>query len=287
MKSETELLQIAEEKGWNYISQYEILPESFIRKHKDDIEWDDICAHQRMSESLIRDFQDKLCWRRISLYQTLTESFIREFQKKVHWAYINVHQILSESFIKEFKNRVNWGNISRCQSLSEQFIREFKDKLDLVLISFNQNISNEFRKELNLKSVHTWYNTSEEEKIKYIQEKSVFNIESDEDGKYILAYKTVRENYKSVHDRRVEYQIGKTVQVQRCNCNMETENSFGLSAWDEKNAFEYYPFGRLLLVKIYIRDIGAIVHRGRKIRCYKQTVVKELKNLSFSKEEII
>ncbi|MFA5600687.1 MAG: hypothetical protein WDA06_08850, partial [Phenylobacterium sp.] len=72
------------------------------------------------------------------------------------------------------------------------------------------------------------------------------------------------------------YEIGKTYKS-HCDCNLTNENSFGLSAWTKKEALEYYPKGKLLKVKIDIKDIGAIVHNGNKIRCFKFEVLEEIK----------
>jgi len=45
----------------------------------------------------------------------------------------------------------------------------------------------------------------------------------------------------------------------------------------KKRALKYYKHGKLLKVKINIEDIGAIIHDGGKIRCFKFEVIKEVK----------
>ena len=54
------------------------------------------------------------------------------------------------------------------------------------------------------------------------------------------------------------------------------EKSFGLSAWTMEKALDYCSKGDLYLVKIYIEDIGAIVHDGTKIRCFRQTFLEKI-----------
>ena len=92
---------------------------------------------------------------------------------------------------------------------------------------------------------------------------------------FILAYKGVRKNNYSAFNFQYRYEIGKTY-TSNCDCNLLNGNSFGLSAWTLNEARKYCD-EKILLVKIYIEDIGAIVHDGNKIRCFKLTVVKEVK----------
>jgi hypothetical protein len=56
-----------------------------------------------------------------------------------------------------------------------------------------------------------------------------------------------------------------------CDCT-NNENSFGLSAWNYNNAKEYCD-ELVIKVKIYIKDIGRVVHDGGKIRCSKFLVL--------------
>ena len=57
---------------------------------------------------------------------------------------------------------------------------------------------------------------------------------------------------------------------------MDEENSFGLSAWTKEKALEYYE-GELYKVKIHIDDVGALVQKGSKIRCFKLEVIEKIK----------
>ena len=229
------------------------MTEKEIRKQIKDgtISWNYISECQTLSEEFIREFEDKVNWYNISTYQTLSEDFIKEFENKVDWNYISERQTLSEDFIKEFENKVNWYNISAYQTLSEEFIREF----NITVLENN------------------WLYTSKEDKLKYVKENTQYEVIENE---YILAYKTVKNNYCSVFKQDFFYEVGKTY-VSHCDCNLKNENSFGLSAWTKEKALEYHNKGKLLKVKIFIEDIGAIVHNNNKIRCKKLTVIEEIK----------
>jgi len=89
----------------------------------------------------------------------------------------------------------------------------------------------------------------------------------------------VKLNGYSVYNNQFKYEVGNTYEDFHCDCNSNDNNSFGLSAWDKKEALKYYDVGKLLKVKIDIEDIGCIVpYHNNKIRCWKLTVLKELKN---------
>ena len=45
----------------------------------------------------------------------------------------------------------------------------------------------------------------------------------------------------------------------------------------EESQLRKYCNEKIILVKIYIKDIGAIVHKGGKIRCFKFKVMEEIK----------
>ena len=89
-----------------------------------------------------------------------------------------------------------------------------------------------------------------------------------------MAYKAVRKDGSSVFNRHFTYAPNQTYEA-HCDCNLDEENSFGLSAWAKPKAKKYYPGGKILKVKIAIKDIGAIVHKNQKIRCRKLTVLQE------------
>ncbi len=261
---------------WCNVSINQRLSESFIREFKDKVNWTCISIYQRLSESFIREFKDKFDWDwgYISVSQKLSESFIREFKDKVSWVRISIYQKLSESFIREFKDKVYWPNISIDQKLSESFIREFKDKVDWEYISYYQKLSSKFRKEFSIvASKNNWIYKPVNFKLAYIKKNTNYEVI---DNKYIIAYKSVRDDYCSVFARNhYKYEIGKEYES-HCDCNINNDNSFGLSAWTKEGALQYHNKGKLLKVQIAIKDIGAIV-QNNKIRCFKFKVLEEIK----------
>jgi phosphoribosylanthranilate isomerase len=258
--------------NWNHISIHQTLSEEFIRKFKDKVYWNHISKYKTLSAEFIREFKDNVDWTYISIYQTLSEEFIREFKDKVNWEYISRYQTLSEDFIREFKDNVYWYYISIHQTLSEEFIREFKDKVNWYYISMYQKLSLSFRKEFNIEvSSSCWLYKSTKKKLEYIKEHTNYEVIDD---KYVIAYKSVRNNMSSVFKPSIKYEIGKTYHS-HCDCNVDEENSFGLSAWTKEKAKEYHD-EILLKVKISISKIGAIVHDDQKIRCFEQKILTRI-----------
>lgn len=68
---------------WKHISEYQILPEYFIREFKYKVNWYIISRYQKLSEDFIRENQDKVYWEHILQYQKLSEDFRKEFQDNV------------------------------------------------------------------------------------------------------------------------------------------------------------------------------------------------------------
>jgi hypothetical protein len=88
-------------------------------------------------------------------------------------------------------------------------------------------------------------------KKKYIKDNTDYEIVDDN---HVIAYKSVRSDNRSVYfPTKYKYEVGQ----------------FGLSAWTKKDALNYHCDGKLLKVKIAIKDIGAIVRDSNKIRCTK------------------
>jgi len=243
------LLQFAEDNGWDYIPIYQKLSEEFIREFQDKIDWTFISTYQKLSEKFIREFQDKVNWIYISTYQKLSEEFIREFQDKVNWSCISVNQKLSEKFIREFQDKVDWYYISTYQKLSEEFIREFKISIPKTC----------------------WLYKSKTEKLDYIKRNTDYEVV---DNDCILAYKSCRSDGYSKFNFQYKYEVGKEYTA-HCDCNIDQDSSFGLSAWTKDKAISYCN-ERLFKVKIRIADIGAIVQDNKKIRSFRQEVIEEV-----------
>jgi hypothetical protein len=87
----------------------------------------------------------------------------------------------------------------------------------------------------------------------------------------IEAYKGVLADGKSKYmPHRFKYEVGKTYSNPTCDSS-SGNNSFGLSAWNLREASKYCPF-KVLIVRIDPKDIGTITAEG-KIRCFKLTIV--------------
>ena len=196
----------------------------------------------------IREFKDKVNWDNISTYQKLSESFIREFQHKVDWYNISKCQKLSESFIRGFQDKVDWYNISKYQKLSEGFINEFKDKLDIRFIK------------------DSWHYKTTGEKKQAVIGTNLYECHED----YFIAYKGIRSDRYSQMNFQYQYEKGG-VYESWCDCS-DNENSFGLSVWDKDNATAYCK-QLVVRVKVKYEDVGRVVHKGGKIRCFKLEVL--------------
>jgi len=252
--------------NWIEKSKEPGLSEEFIEKHSDKFDWYNISTRQKLSEEFIEKYSDKVYWDVISSYQKLSEKFIEKHSDKVYWINISINQKLSEQFIEKHSDEVSWYYISQYQILSEKFIEKHLDKVDWNIISQYQILSKEFIEKHKLQIPETCliYKTKEE-KIQYIKENEV-PYELSEDEKYIIAYKSAREDGYSVFNFQYHYKVGKKYKS-HCDCNVDIENSFGLSSWTKEKALEYYNKGKLFKVKIMIEDIGCFVHKDNKIRC--------------------
>jgi len=211
-------------------------------------------------------------WYHVSSCQKLSEGFIREFKDRVDWDLISSHQMLSEDFIREFKDKVNWHLISSRQKLSEDFIREFKDKVNWYLISSYQKLSKDFIREFMLTAPKkSWLYATKEEKLWHILEETDYEIHGD----HVVAYKSTKDCGHSIFNWQYHYEVGK-VYTAHCDCSLQNENSFGLSAWTKEGALSYHANGKLFKVRIPIDAIGAIVQGGQKIRCFELEVICEV-----------
>jgi len=278
--------------NWYNISQYQKLSEPFIEKYKDFVDWYYISKYQFLSELFIGKYCARVNWREIFISQKLSPTFIaiNASNNSLYWHCVSRHQKLSESFIENYADKVPWHIIFEFQKLSESFIDRHKKRWEINKSNYNrsaqaiikyQKLSEEYREKNNLKDpidglgleiIDNWLYTSTEDKIKHIKKNTKYKII---DNKYIIAYKTVKEDNHSVFNFQYKYEVGKTYKS-HCDCNLDNENSFGLSAWTKKEALRYHPRGKLIKVKINIEDIGAIVHSGSKIRCFKFKVLKEV-----------
>ncbi len=245
------------------------LPEILIRETKNMVYWCGITEFSKLSEGFIGKFKvfyDGFCWNHISAFQKLSENFIRKFKNKVNWYDISEYQKLSEDFIREFKYYVDWDIISKYQPLSEDFIREFQDEVDWYNISRHQVVSKEFLAEFGRKL----YNNSDKPESYWkeqVQKTGLYECHED----YFYAYKGIRSNRYSAFNFQYQYLPGKTYEC--FSDYSDDENSFGLSAWTEEEA-ENYCNELVVKVKVYYKDVTAVVHDDGKIRCKRLTVLE-------------
>ena len=263
--------EFADRVDWEWISQYQHLSEGFIREFADRVYWYWISKYKHLSEDFIREFADELDWVGISLYQRLSEDFIRENKCRVNWHCVSIFQHLSENFIREFADRLNWDSISIHQHLSEDFIREFADKVKWDWIAKFQRLSKEFIEEFKdniyMKFIaDSWHYKSTEEKKKAIIDTGIYECHDD----YFIAYKGIRSDRYSRYNFQYQYLKGHTYETW-CDCS-DNEDSFGFSAWTKVGARAYCD-ELVVRVKIRYEDVGRVVHKGGKIRCFKMEIL--------------
>ncbi len=255
--------------NWYRISSYQKLSENFIDKHANDVKWNWISEYQRLSESFIEKYVDKVNWIDISYCQKLSESFIEKYADKVDWIAICAYQKLSEGFIEKYAGEVDWHYVSIYQKLSENFIRKYKNKLNLRVIARHQVISKELAKELGVTSVFLRHNNCLKPMSHWkeaVKATSLYECHKD----YFYAYKGIRSDRYSCKNFQYRYLPGETYEC--FSDYSDDENSFGLSAWTKEKATNYCD-ELVIKVKIYYKDITAVVHDGGKIRCKKMTVL--------------
>ncbi len=109
--------------------------EDVIKDSPDKVDWKFISIYQDLSESFIRKFSDRVDWYCISRYLKLSESFIREFDNKLNWDCLirNRHSIIPEDLIIEHKNEINWNNCNdvNMDNFSKSFMEKYADELGL------------------------------------------------------------------------------------------------------------------------------------------------------------
>ena len=164
------------------------------------------------------------------------------------WKALSMHNGLTEDFIRKFADKVNWECVSQYQHLSEDFIREFKDWLIVNLIA------------------DSWQYKSTEEKKKAVMNTKLYECHED----YFIAYKGIRTDRYSKFNFQYQYLKGHTYETW-CDCSAN-EDSFGFSAWTEDGARSYCD-ELIVRVKVRYEDVGRVVHKGGKIRCFKMEIL--------------
>ncbi len=228
--------------------------------------WKEISIHKGLCENFIDKYINKVDWFRISMYQKLSEDFINEHVDEVDWDYISIYQKLSEDFIDKHTDKVDWNYISMYQKLSEDFIEKHADKVNWYCISKYQVITPEFADEHNISINNNSQRTAAEWK-KMIEETNLYECHED----YFYAYKSIRGDRYSHFNFQYQYLPGESYDC--FSDYSDNENSFGLSAWTEKEAHDYSDKGMVVKLKVNYADVTAIVHDSNKIRCKRITVL--------------
>jgi len=293
--SENFIQKFQHKVNWTSISFHQQLSQAFIETFQDKLCWAIIGSRQTLSEDFIEKFQAKLNWAKVSSCQRLSEPFIEKFQNNVCWTAICGCKKLSEAFIEKFQHKMKWGTIGCFQQLSEAFIEKFQTKLygkdisefqilseDIIekfgfgyfcrhKVSSFQNLSPFFIQKHNLTVPEDcWLHKSVEFKRQQILQTGKYSLEGD----YIIAYKGIRSDNYSVYSFLYQYFVGKTY-TSHCDCNVTSENSFGLSAWTEERA-RLFCNQKLIKIKIHLNDLGCMVQNKSKLRCFKFTVIEEI-----------
>ena len=252
--------------NWYYISIYQKLSENFIEKHADKIDWGYISIYQKLSEDFIEKHTDEIDWNCISRYQKLSEDFINEHVDEVDWYYISEYQKLSEDFIGKHADEVDWIYISKYQKLSKDFIKKYADKVNWNCISRYQVITPEFADKYNININNNSQRTAAEWK-EMIEKTGLYECHED----YFYAYKSIRSDRYSHFNFQYQYLPGESYDC--FSDYSDNENSFGLSAWTEKEAHDYSDNGIVVKLKVNYADVTAIVHDSNKIRCKRITIL--------------
>ena len=95
------------------------------------------------------------------------------------------------------------------------------------------------------------------------------------DGDYVIAYKSTQFDGFSVFNPLYQYKIGE-IYESNCDCNVDHEISHGLSAWTKEEALKFYSSGELYKVRIHIDDVGMLVPKNNKIRCFKLEILEKV-----------
>jgi hypothetical protein len=221
----------------------------------------------------------------IAQHCTLSKAFIDRYQDYFEWNDILIWQKLHKSFIKKYNDKINryYYSLTTYQKRDEKFIIEylllnklpnFPGSLPNVLQNFlkYQKVSKKFIEKYKLTIPETnWLYKTPKFIESYIKNNTGYEIYKDTGGKFIIAYKGILSDRYSVYTYQYRYLQYHTY-TSHCDCNIDNENGFGLSAWTEEKAKDYCS-DLVIRVKIYIKDIGCFVHGNNKIRCRKFTVL--------------
>lgn len=156
--------------------------------------------------------------------------------------------------------------ISKCQQLSDDFIWNYgKYYVYLPFIARYQTVSKRF-----LAGFRYNLNNNSDKPVSYWKERVQGAGLYECHRHYFYAYKNIRSDKYSLYDFRYQYLLGETYEC--FSDYSDDEDSFGFYA-DSASEAEKYSRGLTIRVKIYYKDVTAVVHDGGKIRCKKLIVM--------------
>jgi len=221
---------------WLWVVKHHTFSKAFIDRYQLHLEWGHILIHQKLHKNVIKKYFEKIIYQLVILkYQKLDENFIE---------YLLI-QLQSSYLYNEFL----YNNVLKYHKVSKKFIDKYK---------------------LTIPETCWLYKTPTFIES-YIRKNTNYEIHKDTGGKFIIAYKGILRDRYSLYTYQYRYFQYHTY-TSHCDCNIDNENSFGLSAWTENEARDYCS-DLVVRVKIYIKDIGCFVHNNNKIRCRKFTVL--------------
>lgn len=250
----------------SYLAKFQILDESFIRKHKEDLDPLYLFQYQKLSEELM----DEYCkvshpnLYLLSRYQKLSEEFIDAHKDIVDWDDISIYQRLSPEWMSQHLTSLNLYSIFKTQQLPISFIEDYMKYAPLEIVATYQTLPSSMREKLHR------YELDENERYLSIDEKrekifqtGLFDCHDD----YFIAYKAIRKDRYSIYNFQYWYEKGG-VYSENCDC-MPTRNSFGLNVCTLPYAEFYMVNENDIIVRCKIRyeDVGRIL--GQIVRCFR------------------
>jgi hypothetical protein len=103
-----------------------------------------------------------------------------------------------------------------------------------------------------------------------------YEIQEDEEGKYVIEYKATRMDYTSIFDPE-SFFYGELCKIETdCNFDSSDSYSFGFGVYNKENAIRYgtesdVGYYRLVKVKVYLKDLAYLP--SGKIRCSKLEII--------------
>lgn len=306
--SDTVLEKLLNDEYSFVISRYQNLSESFIDKHKDELNWNIISEYQTLSEDFIETHKSYVIFKFLMKNEKLSQDFIYKYKKEISWFDVFFYQKLSNDFIVKITKEHLYPQyycktLINHQELSEDTIEIIKNEFDKLEnskkteCSFywddvvkSQKLSTDFIlkyiKLINLELVARYQKVDarlERRVKKYKSYKDNWIYKSAEEKKqavidtglyecyddYFIAYKAVRADRYSLYNFQYKYEKGG-VYESWCDCSGKN-GSFGLSVGTHSYAENYINNrnGIILRCKIEYKDIGRLVCGDDKIRCFK------------------